>query len=363
MKERDFSIDFVKALAVVFVILHHVVDFGPTMSDNAGNSLRLVWYFVHTISLTCVNLFALTTGYLCVNLNHSLKRLSALWCQVFFVGVTINTILALTVGSVGVKEWICAMFPVLTGEYWYFTAYFVLCCFMPFLNAGARTLEKDTFFRILLVFFLAFGLSALFVKGDPFVLKKGYCFGWLLVLYLMGAYWRLHIKKTPGIVISLAILVLCFFTYLIPSIGKRVFSGELGQWFGEFTPIQYTSPFTVAMTLAIFGLCRKLKKGDLAFFRNLICSISSKSLGIYLWLVHPVFWHMVWRPRLRAIEIKTITDFAIYLVCITVCSLFLAWLLECARQWLFAFLSGIWNQHVSRRMAAEKQKGAVAPSH
>ena len=72
---RDYGIDCAKVLAVVFVILHHTIDCGFTMSDTAGGALKTVWYLLHSVALTCVDLFALVTGYLCVTSNGTHKRL------------------------------------------------------------------------------------------------------------------------------------------------------------------------------------------------------------------------------------------------------------------------------------------------
>lgn len=335
MKERDYGIDFVKVLAVIFVILHHTVDWGFTMVDNPSFGLRTIWYTTHSVSLTCVNLFALITGYLCVTSNNVHKRLTSLWLQVFFIGVAISGIGALAGLGVGAGDWLKALFPVMTGEYWYFTAYFIVCLFIPFVNPGARSLDKRTFSTILLTFFLLVGLSSLFMKKDPLVLKNGYCFAWLLIVYLFGAYWRLHVEKRPNLFVCIAILGVFSFAFLIPSIGKRVFAGDVGAWFAAFEPVKYTSPFTFAMSLAIFGICRHVEiRRPIA--RQIVLSISNKSLGMYLWLVHPVFWHSFWRPYLSRITIRNVPEFAAYVLLVVTCSFLSALLLESLRQRLFS---------------------------
>ena len=331
---RDYGIDCAKVLAVVFVILHHTIDCGFTMSDTAGGALKTVWYLLHSVALTCVDLFALVTGYLCVTSNGTHKRLLGLWLQTLVIGLVVSGAVALAGGSVGARGWMRSIFPVVTGEYWYFTAYVVVCLFMPFVNPGARALDGRIFARLLLAFFLLMSVSSLFVSDDPFVLKSGYSFAWLLVVYLFGAYWRLHITKPPSLIACLAVLGVFSFAFLIPSIGKRVFSGELGIWFGNVNPVRYTSPFTLGMTLAIFGICRRLSVKS-HVVRWMLLSASKKSLGMYLWLVHPVFWHAFWRPRMKAVVIDGLGEFAMYTLLVALCSFMSAWLLECIRQWAF----------------------------
>ena len=333
-ENRDYGIDCVKVIAVVFVILHHVVDCGLTMSDTAGGALKTVWYLTHTVALTCVNLFALVTGYLCVTSNGAHRRLLTLWIQTLSIGLLISAAVAFAGGRVGIWDWVRSILPVVTGEYWYFTAYVVLCLLMPFVNPGARSLGRKTFAGLLIAFFLLMSVSSLFTEGDPFVLKNGYSFAWLLVVYLFGAYWRLHVAKPPPLAACAAVLCTFSFAFMIPSVGKRVFSGELGTWFADFNPVRYTSPFTFAMSLAMFGACKRITVKN-RIVRLALVSASKKSLGIYLWLVHPVFWHSFWRPQLGTIVVDGIGMFTIYTTLITLCSFASAWLLESARQRLF----------------------------
>ena len=333
-ENRDYGIDCVKVLAVFFVILHHVVDCGLTMSDTAGGALKTIWYLTHTVALTCVNLFALVTGYLCVTSGSAHRRLLSLWVQTLSIGLIVSAVIALVGGNVRAGDWLRSLFPVVTGEYWYFTAYVVICLFMPFVNPGARSLDRKAFAGLLIAFFLLMSVSSLFTEGDPFVLKNGYSFAWLLVVYLFGAYWRLHMAKPPPLAACVAVLCTFSFVFMIPSIGKRMFSGELSAWFADFNPVRYTSPFTFMMSLALFGLFKRIDVKN-RIVRLALVSASKKSLGIYLWLVHPVFWYSVWRPRLGAVVIDRIGAFAAYTIIVSICSFASAWILESIRQWTF----------------------------
>ena len=223
---------------------------------------------------------------------------------------------------------------------------------MPFVNPGARTLDGRSFVRLLLAFFLLLSVSSLFTTNDPFVLKKGYSFAWLLVVYLFGAYWRIHITRPPSLITCLIVIIVFSFAFLIPSVGKRIFSGELGAWLGTMNPIRYTSPFTLVMSLAVFGICKHIDLKSL-LGRRMLVSVSRKSLGMYLWLVHPVLWHSIWRPRLRAIGIGSLSEFIVYVSLITLCSFISAWLLESIRECVFFSFSKMWkksNQTTGQRV-------------
>ena len=336
-KPHDYGIDCVKVLAIVLVIVHHVIDFGFTMSDSAGAPLRIFWYILREIACTCVNLFAIATGFLCVKSAKPGRHLSALWWQVFFTGLVLTAAFSLAGVPVSGWNWFRAFFPVMTGEYWYFTAYFLLALFMPVINPGILLMKKQQFLRLLVLLFLLLSVSSIFVNSDPFVLKSGYSFAWLLVMYLAGAYWRLHVPKHPPKLLLVLLLALCSLSFLIPSTGKRIFAGDLGLWFGQLNHVRYISPFNIGLSLAIFGLCRHIAVRR-TFTTKALSAISASSLGMYLWLVHPVFWHTFWRPTLGVIVISELDKFLLHIAVVTVTSFGAAFALEFLRKKLFSLI-------------------------
>lgn len=333
---RDYGIDCVKIVAAVFVVVHHVIGMGFSMPDDGGMLLRFCWCFLENVSLTCINLFALASGFLCVESARPCNRLPRLWRQVFFTGAVITSAFAVTGHAVTPADWFKAFFPVITGEYWYVTAYFLLMLHLPLVNPGLHAMTKDQCRRLLVFLMLLLSVPSLLVhQGDPFVLKKGYCFAWLLVVYCLGAYWRLHVAKPPRATVCLSILAVCSLSFLVPSVGKRVFSGELGTWFGDIDYLRHTSPFNVAMSLALFGLFRHVSIKSRRIQKTVVV-LSGASLGIYLWHVQPLMWHGWWKPFLKRIVLVTPCDFLWRTVAMSVIVFLAALALELLRQRLFS---------------------------
>ncbi len=334
MENRDSGIDAVKLLAIVFVIVHHIVDFGFVMPDAAGGLFRFVWYLVHNVAATCIDLFALATGYLCVKSSGSVRRLPVLWVQAVVTGAVVCILCRLAGVHVATYDWLRTFLPVVTGEYWYFTAYFAVCLVAPFVNPGARGLGKRLFALLLAALFICISVPSILVPGDPFVIRHGYSFAWLLVLYLFGAYWRLHVPAPPRAATCWVVLGACSLSFLVPSIGKRVFAGALGEWFGGINPVYPSSPFTLAMALAIFGLCRSVRVRS-PRGRRVLASLAGLSFGMYLWLVHPVFWNGFWQPCLHRVEVPTLPRFLVRLLLVSTAAFLTAGILESVRQRLF----------------------------
>lgn len=81
--------------------------------------------------------------------------------------------------------------PLLTNEYWYVTAYFGLSVLTPVLNAAAE-LPKKTFAEMLIGLFACFVLLPKIADNDLFLTRSGYSTLWLMLLYLVGMFCRLH---------------------------------------------------------------------------------------------------------------------------------------------------------------------------
>jgi surface polysaccharide O-acyltransferase-like enzyme len=336
---RDSGVDAAKILAIVLVIVHHTVDFGFVLPETAGGALKFLWHAVRTVSISCIDLFALVTGYLCIRSDGSLKRLPALWLQAVATGAAVSVLCLLAGARPTAYEWLRTFLPVTTGEYWYFTAYFLLCLAMPLVNPGVRGMEKKSLLRLLAALFLFVSVPSVLFPGDPFVLRHGYSFAWLLAVYLFGAYWRLHAAAPPRVSVCLGVLGLCAVSFLIPSAGKRLFGGPAGDWFSSFNPVYPSSPFVLAIALALFGFCRRIRTGSDRAGR-LPAALAGLSFGMYLWLVHPVFWRAFWRPLLGTVVVSSIPDFLGKLSGVVAAAFVLAGLLEGGRQRLFRTVSG-----------------------
>ena len=339
-RNRDSGVDAAKILAIVLVIVHHTVDFGFVLPETACGALKFLWHAVRTVSISCIDLFALATGYLCIRSDGSLKRLPGLWLQAVVTGAAVSVLCLLAGARPEAYDWMRTFLPVTTGEYWYFTAYFVLCLSMPFVNPGVRDMEKKTLARLLGALFLFVSVPSVLFPGDPFVLRHGYSFAWLLVVYLFGAYWRLHAATPPRVSICLGILGLCAVSFLIPSVGKRLLGGPVGDWFSTFNPVYPSSPFVLAITLALFGLCRRVRV-ESARTGRVLAALAGLSFGMYLWLVHPVFWRAFWRPLLGTVVVSSIPDFLGKLFGVVAAAFAVAGLLEWGRQRLFQAVSGL----------------------
>ena len=90
-------------------------------------------------------------------------------------------------GSVDARVWLDAFTPILSKQYWYFSSYFVLFLFMPFLKQLIHALDAVRLRQLAVTLVLCFSLLPLFMSGDVFSVASGYSPLWLIALYLLGA--------------------------------------------------------------------------------------------------------------------------------------------------------------------------------
>lgn len=303
---RIIGVDIAKIVAMVFVVGTHVGGMGFPIEGGCC----LPWVRGTSLGLfdACVDIFAIASGYVGFGVPFKLSRLVELWLQVVFTCVVCSLGLVWTTGqSPGLQEWVRAFMPIAGGKYWYMTAYFMLAFTMPFLNAGLRSLDRKTSLRILsLMVGIVCGQASLGIKGGLGV-EAGASFEWLLICYLLGAYWRLHgfplnVSRRQWLlpILPLAVISGCGVLALPESLAGRVY------WRGSI------SPLSLALSICIFGWALTVASpGEV--WGKVIRRLSSCTLGVYLFHLAPVVWGNGVLPRIRT---WVVHDSLTWIVCV-----------------------------------------------
>lgn len=187
--KRLYGIDLFKALAMFLVIILHTNTIGGALHSSVPGSAQ--WWtadFAESASYCCVNCFALATGFLMVGRAFRPGHIVSLWLQAVFYSVLIAVLRHFaTPEEIGLRYVAEAFFPVLTSKYWYFSAYFIMFFFIPFLNAMLGALDRRGRKMLLIAIFVFTSLLPTFKTIRVMPLEGGYCALWLTLLYLIGA--------------------------------------------------------------------------------------------------------------------------------------------------------------------------------
>lgn len=287
--ERNYGVDLAKTVAIFLVVVVHVMTCGGGFPKSGAGVFALAPLMA--VGLCCVNLFALVSGYLGVDSRPSPKKFFKLWLQVFATGILMASVAHFAFGVPlsfhGIRR---TLMPVTSGEYWYFTAYAVLYCFMPVLNRGLAELERNQAAGLCTVLFLFLCVPSLVDRHDVFRLDNGYSPLWLIVLYVFGAVLRLHFRELPRKGICIGLLG----ASVLVTTGLTIF----GSARPRFAPT-YLSPFVVLTAVAILLLCLHVSGPGRPRLRRVGAFLSSTAFGVYLVHTHPLFFYGVFRDRFR----------------------------------------------------------------
>ena len=296
-KKRNIGIDLLRIVCMLMVLTLHIIGPGGLLNSIKMFSAKyeIAWLF-EILCYCAVDCYAIITGYVMCESKVKISNIINLWMQVWVYSVVLTIGMMIMVpGSVGTKTLFYSLFPVTFNMWWYFSAYFGMFLFLPFINRWLENISKRELKKFIVIDIVIICVFPVVMHSDPFLFNYGYSTIWLTLMYILGAY----IKKFVDLdKISKKKCLIAYFTiniflwinkfvvdYIINSIipGKR----EHGITF-----ITYTSIFVVvsAVLMVIFFAKLQIKNNVL---QKSIKALSSVSFGVFLIHTHPSIWNII----------------------------------------------------------------------
>lgn len=270
------------------VVILHVLGNGGVLRNLEVLSIgyKLAWLL--EISCYCaVNCYALITGYVMVDSKFSYKKIFYLWVDVLFWRLFLTILLNYIYPDlVGKRDLLKSILNITYNSYWYFTAYFALFFFIPYINKLINVLDKKLFKRLVITMIGLFSIINL-VFGT-FALSGGYCFTWLMVLYFIGAYIkRYNVSKKVN---KLYIVIGMFFSMLLTFVSKMFFikfPSFTFELFGDGVLVNYTS---ITILFVAIGLVLLFSNFNIKnkYFRRFIKRVAPATFGVYIIHEHSI---------------------------------------------------------------------------
>ena len=141
-KSRERQFELLRILAMVFIIIHHYAIHGGILEAEVRTANKYIAVLIYSFGQVAVNVFILITGYFLIDSKFKIKKLLKLIFQVLFYTISI---LIIYIIFKGIPDWYIlktCIFPIISGTYWYITAYVFLYCLSPFLNILIRNLNQ-----------------------------------------------------------------------------------------------------------------------------------------------------------------------------------------------------------------------------
>ncbi|MBQ0101980.1 MAG: acyltransferase [Firmicutes bacterium] len=314
-KERNAGIELFRCVSMFLILVLHVLGQGGVIAYTGGARIaqyRAAW-FLETLGYCSVNCYALISGYVNKDKELKLRRYVLLWLEVVFWLVVPLLVSKFFFPSVKITEgdvWEGLM-PVTYKVFWYFNAYTLLFPFIPLLNRGLEKLSKTQHQTILAFLFITTSVTHVINGADNFVLSSGYSAMWLIVLYVFGAYFRIHgAPKWAKWYVTIPVFLLSWGFAWAMKIHQTdlldagiITSDDINySILGRY--VQYTSPFMVIMAvcLLIFFSNVKLRTN---VGKKVITLMGKCSFGVYLFHVGPIMWQYFMRYRYKGYAYET----------------------------------------------------------
>jgi surface polysaccharide O-acyltransferase-like enzyme len=286
---RSWGVDLLRVVSTVMIVAVHILTQGGVLENATGAAWYAAW-LLRALLIVDVNCFALISGYVAASSRFKLLRIIMMWLQVWGISVAVSVVFRL-LGLCALSP-AATLLPVLFSRWWYVTAYFALCPFIPFIGLLFENIGKKQAKLLVFSVFLVFTIAPSLVAADVFKLHAGYSTLWLALLALVGAY----IKKFPPFPGTkwrfLALWLGCsLVSFAVKAVLQNHPIGVGGVVFGGDWMMSFTSPPTLlgAAALLVFFSRLELSGAALRFTKF----FAPASFGVYLLHVHPCVWNVL----------------------------------------------------------------------
>lgn len=281
--ERNYGIDLLRLLLMFMVVVIHVINKGGALKYSSTSAYN-AYLFLNCLVYSAVDGYALISGYVSKNKKKNYKKIVVFWLQVFFYSFGITLVINLLQGCFSKTEVfdlskvLESMFPVLTVKYWYFTGYFFLLFFMPWIDKTVFNLDekesKHLFLSLIIIILL------MYLNRNEYLcsfLNNGFSFLWLAFLYALGILIRkINLFNNISSILLIAILLLLtVLTYLNPI-------------YSFVNLLSYVSPTVLFSAIVLVVLFSRLNPN-----KKIVSFLSPLTLGVYLLHDHYYFRYYI----------------------------------------------------------------------
>lgn len=294
---RHLGIELLRMVSMFMILILHILGNGGILNNvQIGSFNYYLFWAVEIICFVAVNCFALVTGYFMSKGKWRIGRFIQLWVEVLFYSVTLSLVAYCILGKiVPLSMYTDSLFPLFKKSYWFFSAYAGLFLFMPLLNkAISKLTKKEMLYGVSVIVLL--GSASILFKADPFNLAEGYSMIWLIFMYFIGAFIRLHVDIDAIDKKKIVHYYLGVNSVSLGLIAIKTMVGSLEESRDTVWFIHYVSPLILASSILLFILFLKapIKNKQSSF---VIEKVVPYSFAVYLIHTHPIIFYFVLKDR------------------------------------------------------------------
>ena len=282
LSKRNINIEALRIVAMLMVVTLHCLGNGLLLGNPKINSYNLLLIrILDTLSSTANAIFLIITGYYLINKNFNVKKIILLWGKTIFYSLIIFIICLMLNQKTYLFD---SIFPVMSGQYWFISAYIALYLLAPIINITLNKINKNQFKFLIATLLIMLGIIR--ILFNPAEIFSGAIMP-ICLIYSIGAYLRKYVEIKPkgqylikyiliAIIFTLLYIILKVITY---NVDNKTLFNILFRILSTFR--EYNNILIVAMTILIFMKFKTITiNSDL--FSKIIIFISPSVFSIYL---------------------------------------------------------------------------------
>ena len=296
VKVRNPGVDMARIASMYSIIIHHVLIHGEAFYIYSKYTELDLMNITTSFHVTTLGLISGYIGYK----SNKYSNLFYLWFWVEFYSLSITFFLNKFRPELEtVKFNYTYFFPVIFGKYWYFTKYLGMYLFLPVINKGISLLTKSELRNVFmsLICILIIERDIVNPIGDEFKVGDGFSCIWLLICFIMGAYFGKFkhnyqgFKKFIFCILYLNIFYYStYFCYKITFYPKKNVSGYFKQkvltYLKRIFVRRINSIPMILQSISVLLFLTQIKYNK--YLAKIIIFIGPLTFGVYLIHEHPL---------------------------------------------------------------------------
>lgn len=327
---RQSNIELLRIFSMVLIVFHHIgIHSGLEVSDNPYVINQLWILLLQNGGKIGVDIFVLISGYFLINsTGWKLNKIFKLWMQVFvysFIGFIVWMIVNRQ--PIGISTILEYIFPITFKGWWFASTYFMLLLLSPLINKMLLSLDKKTYFRVLIFFF---GCWSVIPTVLNLQLQSNELL-WFVFLYSVSGYIRLHIGKIKiksiySLMISGILTVLLILAkFVVIYTGVSGFVANMIQMWGV---MMHSVPcFLIALFIFLAFLNSDIRS------KPIINIVASTTFGIYLIHDSNLMRPWLWKECFKIADFETNAYFVPYTIAVATAVFVCCAVIELVRQY------------------------------
>lgn len=354
-KKRLSNFEFLRVISMFMIVLGHISLMSqfkfPSTQFARNVAIQSLW-IGGELGVWC---FMLISSYFLSKSKFKLKNLGKIWGLTIFYSITIFLILLVTHSiHLSLRLTVQSLLPILSGSYWFVSAYIVVYVFFPYLNIIVEKLDFKKFTQFLILFTIVLTIFPILLKN--YVFRGDNPAGGtaldLVYIYFFGAYFRkfdkVFNKKLMKyyiffFVISIFIMLLSIIFIDWGSILLSLHRNRIR--FSIFLVVN--SPFQMIAGCSLFLIFKNIN----FTYSKFINGVASTTFAIYLIHTQPYFaqfWltKLMNAPRFENSHFIVLIELSFALITFFCCSL-----IEAIRKYVSSAVKPYFSNFVLKKIA------------